>query len=135
MTKMIGPSEVAKILGVTRQAVYLAITNKRLKARKGSAINMCYAANRWLIDEADIKEYRKSMFSRDKSLYKGELLYDVKKGSYSLRKAAEYLNIKYGTLYYYIQKGHIEAKRKGAAWILMKDDLDFLRKQLDELND
>jgi excisionase family DNA binding protein len=129
MGQLLSTAEAARKMGVSRQAVYLAIEKKRLKAFKEHTNNF-----RWLIDEDAIDEYRKTLFSRDLSQFNGEPLYDIRNGVYSVRLAAEYLKIKYSTLYYYIRKGHIEAKRKGAAWILMKDELDFLRKQLDELD-
>jgi predicted site-specific integrase-resolvase len=107
-------------MGVTRQAVYLAIKKGKLKA---------YRDLDWFfrVTEEAITEYKQNLFSRDKSKFNEGPLYDTEKGEYSLRKAAEYLGIQYCSLYNHMKHERIKATRKGAAWIFHQSDLDELR--------
>ncbi|WP_157952601.1 helix-turn-helix domain-containing protein, partial [Candidatus Similichlamydia epinepheli] len=59
-------TEAAKINNVTRQAIYVAIKQKKLKAYKKIA--------RWTIDLDDLAAYRRDRYSRSKSMYNGKLL-------------------------------------------------------------
>lgn len=120
MNKNLTTNQAAEVLGITRQAIYWAIKNKKLKAQKP-------LYHQLIITLEDVEAYRKNMYCRDYSRFKGELLYDVSKGEYSLRKAAEYLGLGYNKLYHLTKTGKIQANRKGAAWIFMKSDLDEFR--------
>ena len=64
--KVVSITEAARINNVTRQAIYVAIKQKKLKASKD--------ATRWTIHLDDLEEYRKNKYSRTKSIYAGELL-------------------------------------------------------------
>ncbi|MBY0529191.1 MAG: helix-turn-helix domain-containing protein [Rhabdochlamydiaceae bacterium] len=108
-------SEAAKINNVTRQAIYVAIKQKKLKAYKNPT--------RWIIDLDDLEAYRKMKYSRTKSLFNGELLFDNKKGYYSIQQAAKLLNVPYQKIYYATRIGLLKASRKGAAWVVHIDDL------------
>src|SRR5437867_4017297 len=76
--KVVSITEAARINNVTRQAIYVAIKQKKLKATKDST--------RWTINLDDLDEYRKSKYCRSKSLFQGELLFDNKKGYYSVNQ-------------------------------------------------
>ena len=78
--KIVSITEAAKINNVTRQAIYVAIKQKKLKAKKD--------ATRWTIDLADLELYRNGKYSRTKSMYNGELLFDNHKGFYSVNQVA-----------------------------------------------
>ena len=67
-------TEAAKLNNVTRQAIYVAIKLNKLKATKKTT--------RWTIHVDDLENYRQQKYSRSKSLYDGELLFDNKKGYY-----------------------------------------------------
>lgn len=108
-------SEAAKINNVTRQAIYVAIKQKKLKAYKNPT--------RWIIDVDDLDAYRNMKYSRTKSVYNGELLFDNKKGFYSIQQAAKMLNVPYQKIYYATRIGLLKASRKGAAWVVHIDDL------------
>lgn len=69
--KFVTLSEAAKINNVTRQAIYVAIKQKKLRAYKNPT--------RWIIDVEDLDQYRKLKYSRTKSMYNGELIFDNKK--------------------------------------------------------
>ena len=117
--KVVSITEAAKINNVTRQAIYVAIKQGKLKASK--------AASRWTIDLADLDEYRKNKYSRTKSTFEGELLFDNHKGYYSVNQAAELLNVPAQKIYYATRIGQLKAVRKGAAWVIHTEDIKQYR--------
>ena len=114
-TKVVSITEAARINNVTRQAIYVAIKQKKLKASKD--------ATRWTIHLDDLEEYRKNKYSRTKSMYDGALLFDHNKGFYSVGQAAKFLNVPAQKIYYATRVGLLKAHRKGAAWVIHIDDL------------
>ncbi len=114
-SKIVSITEAARINNVTRQAIYVAIKQKKLKATKDST--------RWMIHLDDLDEYRRNKYSRTKSMYAGELLFDNRKGFYSVGQAAKYLNVPSQKIYYATRVGLLKASRKGAAWVIHIDDL------------
>ena len=113
--KVVSITEAARINNVTRQAIYVAIKQKKLKASKSST--------RWTIHLEDLEEYRKNKYSRTKSMFDGELLFDHGKGYYSINQAAKLLNVPAQKLYYATRVGLLKAHRKGAAWVIHIEDL------------
>lgn len=114
-TKVVSITEAARINNVTRQAIYVAIKQKKLKATKDST--------RWTIHLDDLDEYRKNKYSRTKSVYEGELLFDSHKGFYSVGQAAKMLKVPAQKIYYATRVGLLKAHRKGAAWVIHIDDI------------
>ncbi len=108
-------TEAARINNVTRQAIYVAIKQGKLKARKEST--------RWTINLADLEEYRKNKYSRSKSTFNGELLFDNEKGYYSVNQVANKLGVPAQKIYYATRIGLLKAHRKGAAWVIHEGDL------------
>lgn len=117
--KLVTITEAARINGVTRQAIYVAIKQKKLKAQKD--------ATRWLIRLEDLEEYRKNKYSRAKSTFDGELVFDNNKGFYSVNQVAKMLNIPAQKVYYATRIGLMKAIRKGAAWVIHIDDINGYR--------
>ncbi len=115
LPKAVSITEAARINNVTRQAIYVAIKQKKLKASKDST--------RWTIDLSDLDEYRNNKYSRTKSLFNGELLFDVKKGFYSINQTAKLLNVPAQKIYYATRVGLLKSHRKGAAWVIHIDDI------------
>lgn len=115
LKKVVSITEAAKINNVTRQAIYVAIKQKKLKAHKD--------ATRWLIHLEDLEEYRKNKYSRAKSMYDGELLFDNKAGYYSVKQVAKMLGVPAQKIYYATRIGLLKASRKGAAWVIHIDDV------------
>lgn len=113
--KVVSITEAAEINDVTRQAIYVAIKLNKLKATKEST--------RWTINVDDLAEYRRQKYSRSKSLYNGELLFDNKNGYYSINQAAKILNVPVQKIYYATRKGALKASRKGVAWVVYHDDI------------
>ncbi|MBU6383602.1 MAG: helix-turn-helix domain-containing protein [Verrucomicrobia bacterium] len=113
--KVVSITEAARINNVTRQAIYVAIKQKKLKATKDST--------RWTIHLDDLEEYRKNKYSRTKSMFDGELLFDNRKGYYSVNQAAKILGVPAQKIYYATRVGLMKAHRKGAAWVIHTDDI------------
>ncbi len=114
--KVVSITEAARINNVTRQAIYVAIKQKKLKATKD--------ATRWTIHMDDLEEYRNNKYSRTKSIFNGELLFDPKKGYFSVNQVAKILNIPAQKVYYATRIGLMKAHRKGAAWVVHVDDIN-----------
>lgn len=113
--KVVSITEAARINNVTRQAIYVAIKQRKLKAYKDST--------RWTIDLNDLEEYRKNKYSRKKSMFEGELLFDNVKGYYSVNQVAQLLGVPAQKIYYATRVGLMKAIRKGAAWVIHMNDV------------
>lgn len=123
--KVVSITEAAKINGVTRQAIYVAIKQGKLKATKKT---------RWEIELKDLEEYRKNKYSRTKSMFDGELLFDNNKGYFSVNQVAQMLGVPAQKIYYATRTGMIKGSRKGAAWVIHSDEVnrykaDYLAKK------
>ena len=119
--KVVSITEAARINNVTRQAIYVAIKLKKLKAKKETT--------RWTIHLDDLEEYRKNKYSRTKSIYDGELLFNNDKGYHSVNQVAEMLNVPAQKIYYATRVGMLKAHRKGAAWVIHNDDMNEYREK------
>lgn len=113
--KVVSITEAAKLNKVTRQAIYVAIKLNKLKAEKETT--------RWTIDLKDLEEYRKQKYSRLKSVFDGELLFDNEKGFYSINQVARMLSVPAQKIYYATRIGLLKAQRKGAAWVIHQNDV------------
>ena len=115
-------TEAAKINNVTRQAIYVAIKQGKLKAHKDET------TTRWMIDSRELQKYRDEKYSRKKSMFNGELVFDNGKGFYSVNQTAEVLGVPSQKIYYATRVGHLKATRKGAAWVVHTNDLNEYKK-------
>ena len=118
--KFVSITEAAKLNKVTRQAIYIAIKLKKLKASKEST--------RWTINLDDLEEYRKQKYSRSKSVFDGELLFDNMKGYFSVNQVARVLKVPAQKVYYATRTGYLKAERRGAAWVIHSDDVEEYKK-------
>lgn len=100
---------------VTRQAIYVAIRHKKLRAFKHTA--------RWNIHQDDLQDYRLLRYSRSQSTYDGDLLYDNSRGTYSIVQTAKMLSLSPQRIYQAARKGQLRSSRKGAAWVIHIDDI------------
>ena len=113
--KVVSITEAARINNVTRQAIYVAIKQKKLKAYKDTT--------RWTIDLEDLENYRKQKYSRTKSMFEGELLFDNTNGFFSINQVAKMLNVPAQKIYYATRVGLLKATRKGAAWVVHTNEI------------
>lgn len=128
--KVVSITEAAKINNVTRQAIYVAIKQNKLKATKKT---------RWEIDLKDLEEYRINKYSRTKSIFQGELLFDNTRGYYSVNQVAKMLKVPAQKIYYATRIGLMRGTRKGAAWVIHVDEVnryreEYLDKKVDKQN-
>lgn len=128
-TRLVSITEAAKINNVTRQAIYVAIKQNKLKATKHTT--------RWTIDLEDLEQYRRQKYSRTKSMFAGELLFDNRKGFFSINQVAKMLGVPAQKIYYATRVGLLKASRKGAAWVVHVEDLksykeNYLNKQIED---
>ncbi len=117
--KVVSITEAAKINNVTRQAIYVAIKLNKLRAQKETT--------RWTINLDDLDEYRKQKYSRTKSVFNGELLFDNEKGYFSVNQVARMLNVPAQKIYYATRIGMLKAHRRGAAWVIHTEDIKNYR--------
>lgn len=113
--KVVSITEAAKLNKVTRQAIYVAIKLNKLKATKETT--------RWTISLEDLEAYRRQKYSRTKSVFDGELLFDNAKGFYSINQVARMLSVPAQKIYYATRIGQLKAHRKGAAWVIHNNDM------------
>jgi excisionase family DNA binding protein len=118
---LVSITEAARIHNVTRQAIYVAIKSNKLRARKDT--------RRWMIDLADLREYKRLKYSRTRSMFEGELLFDNAKGYYSVNQVAKLLNVPAQKIYYAARSGYLKAIRKGAAWVIHENDVKSYKEQ------
>lgn len=119
--KVVSITEAAKLNKVTRQAIYVAIKLNKLKAHKENA--------RWTIHLDDLAAYRKHKYSRSRSVFNGELVFDNNKGEYSVNQVAKMLNVPPQKIYYATRSGKLTAKRKGAAWVISAEEVNDYRQK------
>lgn len=129
--KVMSITQAAKLYKITRQAIYVAIKHKKLKASK---------TTRWVINIQDLEEYRRTRYSRAKSLYNGELLFDNAKGWFSVRQTANILNVPIQKIYYATRTRSLIGIRKGAAWVVHISEIEkyrrkYLNKKVSKLNE
>lgn len=121
--KSLAITEAATINGVSRQAIYIAIKKRKLKAHKDNS--------RWEITPEDLETYRQEKYSRSHSLFEGKLLFDKSQGLYSVRDVAKKLNIPVQKVYYSIRAGLMKATQKRSAWVIHEDEIkSYQEKQL-----
>lgn len=118
-SRMVSITKAAEVNNVTRQAIYVAIKLNKLKAYKETS--------RWLINLDDLEDYRSQRYSRTKSTFNGELIFDQNKGFFSVNQVSRMLNVPAQKIYYAMRIGLLKASRKGAAWVIHKDDLEGYR--------
>lgn len=124
--KVVSITEAAKLNKVTRQAIYVAIKLSKLRASK--------TGTRWNIRLEDLADYCKHKYSRAKSVFQGELVFDNNQGYYSVNHIADMLNVPAQKIYYATRTNKLRAIRKGAAWVISVNDLNeykekFLQKK------
>lgn len=113
--KIVSITEAAKLNNVTRQAIYVAIKLNKLRATKETS--------RWMINMEDLNDYRKQKYSRTKSTFQGELLFDNTKGYFSINQVSKMLNVPAQKIYYATRAGYLKALRRGAAWVVCIEDV------------
>ena len=109
--------EAAKMLGVSNQAIYIAVY-------KGLLFTQRSPKNRKImIKIADLEAYKKSRWLQDNLKRDGELVFDQSKGIYSVTKTADFLGIPESRIYREVTSGFLKAHKKGKFWVIHIDDI------------
>ncbi len=116
--KLITITEAAKLNRVTRQAIYVAIKQNKLQAVKKA---------QWEIDINDLETYRKNRYSRTKSVWNGELVFNNDEGFFSIAQTARMLAVPAQKIYYATRRGYLKAIRKGVSWVIHINDINHYR--------
>lgn len=125
-------TQAAKVKNVTRQAIYLAIKEGRLKAYYDQG-------KLQKVSIEGLLAYESQKCSRMFMEYNGKKIYDGTKGFMSIVRAAELTGIAKSRLYYSIYNGHLKAERRGTAWVVLLDDvieyskIDFRKKKSEKM--
>ena len=104
-----------------RQAMYIAIRNKRLKALK--------VGGRWAVSRAAIDEYKLNRHNGDLRQKEGKFVFSQEEGRCSVGQTAKICSEALGrrcntqTIYYLIRVGVLKAHKYGCAWVILKADL------------
>jgi hypothetical protein len=126
-------TEAAKYAHVCRQAIFLAIKKKKLKAVQKKFKGQM----QWVILKQDLDEYRADKYNRDKCKIEGELIIDLDQDRWSVAHAAKTLSSMLrrpypaAHLYYLLRLGELRASKKGGRWVISKKELiDLYQKEL-----
>lgn len=124
-------AEAAIYARVTRQAIYKALRNRGLKAKK--------VGHKWMLTKAHIDEYRANKYNRDLRVVNGELVFDMDKGEFSATQVCKVFSATLGRpfslqrIYYLLRTGQLRSFKKGATWVIKKDDaVRLLQEEMDK---
>lgn len=118
---MLTLTEAAELVGVTRQAVYLAIKIKKLKAHKNEH-------NRWMIDVEDIRRWQQNKYKHENKECNGQRVYDGQ-NTLTLRQATYFIDSQLYTstpeqrIYYLARIGEIKSYKIGKQYVFKIEDL------------
>lgn len=116
MERSMTVSEAARRNQVTRQALYLAIKEGRLKTHMKEGRQRVFVS--------DLESFTKERYTRKRSRLDGELIFDDAKGTLSIAQASERYNIPEQKLYYAVRVGKLPSRRARAAWVLSVADVE-----------
>jgi excisionase family DNA binding protein len=116
-------AETAKIMCVSRQAVYVAIKLGRLKSVK--------VGKRQWISKDSLLEYQKNKYSRQLKEVDGVKLFDGIE-RFNPRMAAKYMKLPLQQIYYLIRTNRIKYSKHRCAYILGKQEMDEYKKVIEE---
>jgi hypothetical protein len=125
MTEYKTLAESAEYSHIGTTAILLAIKRGKLKAEK-QQVGKRY---RWFVTQADLDEYRKNKFSRERLLHKGRPIYDIDGGRLGTYHAAKVLSELLGkpypieNVYRAIKTGRMIATRCGFRWVIEKEEI------------
>lgn len=109
-------NDAARKMGITRQAVYIALKKGPLKG----FVKGC----RWFIHLKDLEHYQAFKYSREYSKdANGNLIYDKAKGYYSPLQAANLFRVPLQRIYYLLRMKYLKSKREGSRYVIHIDDL------------
>jgi hypothetical protein len=124
LTELLTISEAAAHSRVSRQAIYVALRDKRLKG--------FIHKRKWFIKREDLDYYRSQKYIGDNRKNNGEPIFNLEKGIYSVHQLSKFMSLGLGRpfpmqrVYFLLKRGRIKSHRVGAAWIILKEDAILL---------
>jgi hypothetical protein len=116
-------TQAAEYMGLTRQAVYIAIKTKKMTGYKKDGM--------WFVSQKEINGYMGRRYNRTYSTWKnGKPKFDKDKGELCTREVSERLKIPMQKAYYMIRTGRLRSLRKGASYVVLIKDLEEAKKIL-----
>lgn len=115
MDSYVTVTEAARIKKVTRQAIYLAIREKKLRAYKHD--------DTFKVFLMDLVDYDRQRYSRVNSVIDGEKIFDEEKGSVSVERASQMIAVPRQKLYYAVRTGMLKSIKKGNTYVIKVEDL------------
>ncbi len=122
--KLMTIRQAAEFSRVTKFAIYAAVIKGNLKAKKIGKF--------WHITPEDLEAYRLNKFNRDRTVFQGELVFDIDKGHLSIAHVAKALSqalkrpYNQQRIYYMIRTGDLKAFKKGGLYVILKEDAEKL---------
>jgi predicted DNA-binding protein YlxM (UPF0122 family) len=107
-------AEAAKIRNVTRQAIYLAIKEGRVRVYQYGKYKK--------ISMSDILNFEKNQH-KFKKMFEGEEIFSDVKGLISVPKASELTGLSKNLIYYYLRIGSLKGQKCNGTWRLTVRDL------------
>ena len=122
-------TEAARQMGITHQGIYIAVRNGKIKKtlRDGKG----KGKKKWMIHQDDLLDYQKRKYSRAYKMYNGQLLFDSKKGRYSIRDVALKYGIPLQRIYYLLRSKNLKASKEGKAWVISQENIDEYQRTRD----
>lgn len=111
---MLNITLASKIYYITRQAIAIAIKNKRLNAVK--------IKNNWCFTQQEWNNYEKSRYDRKYSIRDGKYLYDIEKGVLSPSMIAKEFGVDAQQVYYLLRTENLPHQRVGHAYVINRED-------------
>jgi len=124
-------NKAAAYAHVTRQAIFLAIKKKQLKAERNAIGGRIY----WFIKRSDLDEYRSTKYNREKRMLEGEHIISLEKDKWSVLHAAKAIAHMLGRpypaahIYYLLRVGKLRGSKRGGMWVLSPTDIRALYRQ------
>lgn len=116
--------QAAKELQITRAAVYMAITNNRLNAKKDSC--------GWTITLDDVIKYKNSRYKKECPIIDGKPLFDRSRGEVSIKEASILLKCQVQKLYHACRYKHMKSEKRKCHWIITLYDIIEYRNKLND---
>lgn len=113
--------QVSYLMNVTRQAVYIAITKGKLKAKRLKPDYVYHVVGE------DLKEYIENKYSRKFLKYEnGKKVFDNEKGRYSVSELSKELNVPQHRIYYALRNNIVPYDKFGSQYVFnIKDKKKF----------
>jgi len=107
--------QAANYFPCTKQALYMAIRQRRLSAKK--------KRGEWIINQETLDEYKQNRWNRRLSRHNGKLIFDKRKGLYSAHEVAHILNCGVQHIYYALRSYKLKSHKIKSAWVIHVDDI------------